>query len=65
VEQARSWDLVLCLNRRQVGFGAPQAVLSREVLEATYAGHIVDIPVNGGGARGILPPHHHDHGEEG
>jgi ABC-type Mn2+/Zn2+ transport system ATPase subunit len=62
VEQARDWDLVLCLNRRQVGFGAPEAVLSREVLEATYAGHIVEIPVNGG-ARGILPPHHHDHGD--
>jgi ABC-type Mn2+/Zn2+ transport system ATPase subunit len=66
VEQARGWDLVLCLNRRQVGFGEPQTVLNREVLEATYAGHIVDIPVNGGGeARGILPPHHHDHAGEG
>jgi ABC-type Mn2+/Zn2+ transport system ATPase subunit len=64
VEQARGWDLVLCLNRRQVGFGRPQAVLNREVLEATYAGHIVEIPVNGGGeGRGILPPHHHQAGE--
>jgi ABC-type Mn2+/Zn2+ transport system ATPase subunit len=66
VDQAREWDLVLCLNRRQVGFGAPDAVLSREVLEATYAGHIVDIPVHDGGAiRGILPPHHHHDGEGG
>lgn len=66
VDQAREWDLVLCLNRRQVGFGTPEAVLSREVLEATYAGHIVEIPVNGGGeSRGILPPHHHHHGGEG
>ena len=23
LEQARRWDLVLCLNRRQVAFGAP------------------------------------------
>ena len=64
VDQARAWDLVLCLNRRQVGFGAPESVLSREVLEATYAGHIVEIPVNGDReARGILPPHHHHHEE--
>ena len=57
VEQARSWDLVLCLNRRQVAFGPPDEVLTREVLEATYGGAIVELP--GDGRRGVLPPHHH------
>jgi ABC-type Mn2+/Zn2+ transport system ATPase subunit len=57
VEQARRWDLVLCLNRQQVAFGAPADVLTRPVLEATYGGAIVELPGNGG--RGVLPPHHH------
>ena len=61
-EQARRWDLVLCLHRRQVAFGAPAEVLTREVLEATYGGQIVEIPdPTGGTTRGVLPPHHHDH----
>jgi ABC-type Mn2+/Zn2+ transport system ATPase subunit len=55
--QARRWDLVLCLNRRQIAFGKPDAVLDREVLEATYAGAIVEIP--GSDHVGILPAHHH------
>ncbi|HVS28711.1 MAG TPA: ATP-binding cassette domain-containing protein [Solirubrobacteraceae bacterium] len=63
VEQARGWDQVLCLNRRQVAFGVPDQTLSRAVLEATYAGAIVDLPREGGGiGPGVLPPHHHDHG---
>jgi ABC-type Mn2+/Zn2+ transport system ATPase subunit len=61
-DQARHWDLVLCLHRRQVAFGPPDEVLTREVLEATYGGQIVDIPAPGGDTtRGVLPPHHHDH----
>jgi ABC-type Mn2+/Zn2+ transport system ATPase subunit len=64
VEQARAWDLVLCLNRRQVAFGPPDETLSLPVLEATYGGAIVMLPPDhseGGSARaGILPPHHHD-----
>jgi ABC-type Mn2+/Zn2+ transport system ATPase subunit len=59
LEQARRFDLVLCLNRRQIAFGEPDAVLDLEVLEATYRGAIVEVPGDGG--RGILPPHHHDH----
>jgi ABC-type Mn2+/Zn2+ transport system ATPase subunit len=58
VEQARRWDAVLCINRRQLGFGRPDEVLTREVLEATYGGQIIEIP--GEGHRGVLPPHHHD-----
>ncbi len=55
--QAQRWDMVLCLNHRQVAFGRPAEVLSRDVLEATYGGAIVEIP--GDGSLGILPPHHH------
>jgi ABC-type Mn2+/Zn2+ transport system ATPase subunit len=57
VDQARGWDSVLCLNRRQVAFGPPEATLHRAVLEATYAGEIVELP--GGELRAVVPPHHH------
>jgi ABC-type Mn2+/Zn2+ transport system ATPase subunit len=57
LEQARRWDLVVCLNRRQIAFGPPGEVLDLAVLEATYGGAIVEIPDSGG--LGILPPHHH------
>jgi ABC-type Mn2+/Zn2+ transport system ATPase subunit len=55
--QARRWDEVLCLNKRQVAFGKPEAILDREALEATYGGAIVEIP--GSDHVGILPAHHH------
>jgi ABC-type Mn2+/Zn2+ transport system ATPase subunit len=57
LEQARRSDRVLCINRRQIAFGAPADALDLEVLEATYGGAIVRIP--GSGEKGILPPHHH------
>jgi ABC-type Mn2+/Zn2+ transport system ATPase subunit len=59
LEQARRWDSVLCVNRRQIAVGPPEQTLDREVLEATYGGAIVEIPGTGGKA--ILPPHHHHH----
>lgn len=59
LEQARRWDSVLCVNRRQIAVGSPEQALDREVLEATYGGAIVEIPGTGG--RAILPPHHHHH----
>ncbi|HEV8151324.1 MAG TPA: metal ABC transporter ATP-binding protein [Solirubrobacteraceae bacterium] len=62
VDQARGWDRVLCLNRRQVAFGRPDDVLDLETLEQTYGGAIVELPHGGAG---VLPPHHHDHGGEG
>jgi ABC-type Mn2+/Zn2+ transport system ATPase subunit len=55
--QARRWDAVLCLNKRQIAFGAPDDVLDRHVLEETYAGAIVEIP--GSDRVGVLPAHHH------
>jgi ABC-type Mn2+/Zn2+ transport system ATPase subunit len=58
LEQARRWDRVLCLNRRQIAFGPPEQVLTRAVLEETYGGEIVALP-GSGEAVGILPPHHH------
>jgi ABC-type Mn2+/Zn2+ transport system ATPase subunit len=64
VDQARAWDSVLCLNRRQVAFGPPVETLSLSVLEATYGGAIVMLPMEApqdlGARPGILPPHHHD-----
>ena len=57
LEQARRWDSVLCVNRRQIAVGDPEEALDREVLEATYGGAIVELP--GSGERVILPPHHH------
>jgi ABC-type Mn2+/Zn2+ transport system ATPase subunit len=59
VEQAGGWDLVLCLNGRQVAFGPPQEVLTRHVLEATYGAEIVSLGDDQHLA--IVPPHHHDH----
>jgi len=62
VDQTRAWDRVLCLNQRQVAFGPPAATLTREVLEATYGGHIVEIPGQPGKA--VMPPHHCDHEDD-
>jgi ABC-type Mn2+/Zn2+ transport system ATPase subunit len=60
LRQARRWDQVLCLNRRQIAFGAPDAVLTRATVEATYGGAIVEVPAGPDQpARGILPAHHH------
>jgi manganese/iron transport system ATP-binding protein/manganese/zinc/iron transport system ATP- binding protein len=58
VESARSFDLVLCLNRRQVAFGEPAATLDRATLQATY-GHELIVLEGGGGA---VTVQHHEHG---
>jgi ABC-type Mn2+/Zn2+ transport system ATPase subunit len=55
VESARRFDRVLCLNRRQVAFGAPADTLSRTVLEATYGEEIVVLDEGG---RAITVQHH-------
>jgi ABC-type Mn2+/Zn2+ transport system ATPase subunit len=63
-EQVHEWELVLCLNRRQVAFGPPKATLTRAVLEATYGSEIVMLPADGAPAEdavsAVMPPHHHD-----
>jgi ABC-type Mn2+/Zn2+ transport system ATPase subunit len=63
LEQARRWDRVLCLNRRQVAFGVAAPTLTNDVLAATYGGAIVTLPGEDphGPHHAILPPHHHDH----
>lgn len=66
LEQARSWDLVLCLNGLQIAFGKPEEVLSRKVIEKTYGAQMTVIrddfgpsEKGSGGVSAILPPHHH------
>ena len=66
IDQANHWDRVLCLNGHQIAFGSPKSTLTREVLEATHDGAIITLPnddqENTAAVRGIVPPHHHDHG---
>jgi manganese/iron transport system ATP-binding protein/manganese/zinc/iron transport system ATP- binding protein len=58
VESARSFDLVLCLNGRQVAFGPPSQVLDSATLQATYGQEL--ILLEGGG--GAVTIQHHEHG---
>ena len=58
LEQAKSWEQVLCLNGHQVAFGTPGAVLSRETLIETFGADLLELPDGGF----MAPPHHHhDH----
>ncbi len=57
IEQARAWDLVLCLNREQIAFGPPSSALSTAVIQRTYGGELVTLPGQPGAT--ILPSHHH------
>ena len=56
IEQAESFDLVLCLNRTQVAYGPPAEVLTAEALQATYGGELIVLP---GGEQAIVVQHHH------
>ena len=58
VQSARSFDLVLCLNGRQVAFGDPAASLTREVLEATYGSELVVLEDGDEPLRAITVQHH-------
>jgi len=57
VESARRFDLVVCLNRRQLAFGPPREVLDRATLEATYGREMI-ILEDGGPARAVTVQHH-------
>jgi len=59
MESARRCDLVLCLNRRQVAFGAPAEALGRETLEQVYGSEIVLLEEPGQPVRAIAVGHHH------
>ena len=56
LEQARSWERVLCLNGEQIAFGEPDSVLTRTNLELTFGSDLIEVP--GGGL--MAPPHHHE-----
>ena len=60
VESARSFDLVICLNRRQVAFGAPTETLTRATLQATY-GHELIVLEDSAATRAVTIQHH-EHG---
>jgi ABC-type Mn2+/Zn2+ transport system ATPase subunit len=47
IEQVQGWEKVLCLNRRQIAFGAPDTVLTRQVLDETYPGAMPVMPHHG------------------
>ncbi len=55
VQSARSFDLVLCLNRRQVAFGPPAQALDRASLEATYGSELVVLDDS---TRAVTVQHH-------
>jgi ABC-type Mn2+/Zn2+ transport system ATPase subunit len=55
VESARRFDLVLCLNRRQVAFGPPAQALDRRSLEATYGSELVVLDDS---TRAVTVQHH-------
>jgi ABC-type Mn2+/Zn2+ transport system ATPase subunit len=55
VESARRFDLVLCLNRRQVSFGPPAQALDRRSLEATYGSELVVLDDS---TRAVTVQHH-------
>ena len=54
VQQALAYDLVLCLNRRQVAFGAPEQTLTSAVLQETYGHELVMLD----GRRAVTVDHH-------
>lgn len=55
IQQARGFDRVLCLNRRQVAYGPPEAALVPELLERTYGGELITLP---DGVRAVVVQHH-------
>ena len=55
LDQARRWDRVLCLNRKQIAFGRPADVLTHDVLAQTSGGEIVRLSER----EAVLPAHHH------
>lgn len=58
IDQARGFDLVLCVNATQIAFGPPAETLSADVLQRTYGGELI---VLDGGERAVVVQHHHHH----
>jgi ABC-type Mn2+/Zn2+ transport system ATPase subunit len=59
VESARSFDLVLCLNGRQVAAGGPATTLDHATLQATYGHELIVLE----GGTGAVTVQHHEHGD--
>jgi len=60
IERSRGYDLVLCLNGRQVAFGPPATALDRAAIEATYGRELIVLDET----RAVTIQHHehgHDH----
>jgi manganese/iron transport system ATP-binding protein/manganese/zinc/iron transport system ATP- binding protein len=62
VQQALAADRVLCLNRRQVTFGEPSAVLDEQTLRDTYEAELTVIGRGPEGRVVTTVQHHHHHG---
>ena len=56
LEAAADYDLVMCLNRRVVAFGAPAQTLTEAVLAETFAGRVVRV------GELLIDVAHHHHG---
>jgi ABC-type Mn2+/Zn2+ transport system ATPase subunit len=65
VESARRFDLVLCLNGRQVAFGPPDEALDRATLEETYGRELIVLDTAGATSAITIQHHAHRHGEPG
>jgi ABC-type Mn2+/Zn2+ transport system ATPase subunit len=63
VEGARGFDLVLCLNGRQVAFGPPAEALDRGTIEATYGRELIVLDETGAARAVTIQHHEHEHGE--
>ena len=61
VESAHAFDLVLCLNRRQIAFAQPGEALTRSVIEETYGSELVVL--SGGSDEPVraIAVQHHEH----
>jgi ABC-type Mn2+/Zn2+ transport system ATPase subunit len=57
VEQARGFERVLCLHRRQIAFGPPAETLGAAVLQETYGDELVVLD----GGRSAVNVGHHRH----
>ena len=58
IDAARRYDRVLCLNQRQVAYGPPAEVMTREVLEQTYVSEIVVLDAGGQSVPAVAMRHH-------
>ena len=56
VGQARRFDRVLCLARRQIAYGPPAEVLTTDVVRETYGAELI---VLGNGGSAVCVDHHH------